>query len=61
MTGEQDEIVPAEQARRFAAAIPGATLIAYEGVGHLPQEEIPERSAADVRAFLGRVLKSDEV
>jgi pimeloyl-ACP methyl ester carboxylesterase len=29
MTGELDAIVPAAHARRFAAAIPGATLIAY--------------------------------
>ena len=52
LSGEQDEIIPVEQARRFAAAIPGAMLITYPDVGHLPQEEIPERSAADVRRFL---------
>ena len=28
----------------------------YENVGHLPMEEIPERSAMDVKAFL---LQSD--
>src|SRR5260370_41662349 len=36
----------------FAAAIPGARLITYRQVGHLPQIEIPQRSAADVAAFL---------
>jgi pimeloyl-ACP methyl ester carboxylesterase len=54
MTGEDDAIVPAAHARRFTAAIPGAALIAYDGAGHLPQEEIAERSAPDVRAFLKR-------
>jgi pimeloyl-ACP methyl ester carboxylesterase len=39
-------------ARKFAAAIPGAQLILYPQVGHLPQIEIPQRSAADVAAFL---------
>jgi pimeloyl-ACP methyl ester carboxylesterase len=31
---------------------PGAKLITYPKVGHLPQIEIPQRSAADVAAFL---------
>jgi pimeloyl-ACP methyl ester carboxylesterase len=50
--GAQDTIVPPEAARKFAAAIPGAQLILYAGVGHMPQLEIPERSASDVAAFL---------
>ena len=39
-------------ANAIAAAIPGAQLILYPGVGHLPQEEIAELSAGDLRAFL---------
>ena len=35
-----------------AKAIPGAKLITYPRVGHLPQIEIPQRSADDVAAFL---------
>lgn len=52
MTGEQDEIVPPADAKAFAAHIPGARLISYPGVGHLPMEQIPDRSAEDLRAFL---------
>lgn len=52
MVGEADGVIPAAQSRRFAEAIPGAQLITYPGVGHLPMEEIPARSAQDVRAFL---------
>ena len=52
MSGEQDALIPAADARAFAAAIPGARLILYPGVGHVPMEQIPDRSAADVRAFL---------
>ena len=50
--GESDLLIEPASARKFAAAIPGAKLITYPQVGHLPQIEIPERSAADVAEFL---------
>jgi pimeloyl-ACP methyl ester carboxylesterase len=50
--GESDVLIEPQSARKFAAAIPGAKLIIYPHVGHLPQIEIPQRSAADVAAFL---------
>lgn len=50
--GEEDRLIPLEQAGRLQAAIPNARLVTYPGVGHAPQEEIPDRSAADVRRFL---------
>lgn len=50
--GDQDVIIQPESGRKFAAAIPGAKLITYPDAGHLPQVEIPDRSAADVAAFL---------
>lgn len=53
--GQVDPILPLEHGRRFAAAIAGAELIVYPGVGHLPQREIPQRSAADVAAFVARL------
>jgi pimeloyl-ACP methyl ester carboxylesterase len=52
LQGESDVLVEPASARKFAAAIPGARLIIYPQVGHLPQIEIPQRSAADVAAFL---------
>jgi pimeloyl-ACP methyl ester carboxylesterase len=55
--GENDPLIEPAAARRFAAAIPGAQLIMYPKVGHLPQIEIPQRSAADVAAFLSTALK----
>lgn len=58
LVGEQDAVIPAAQSRRFADTIPAARLILYPGVGHVPQEEIPARSAADVRAFLAAVTAS---
>jgi pimeloyl-ACP methyl ester carboxylesterase len=53
--GEYDPLIPVAAGRQFAAAIPGAQLITYPNVGHLPQREIPEKSAADVAAFLAKL------
>ncbi len=50
--GEADPLIPLASGQRFAAAIPGARLLTYPQVGHLPQVEIPARLAADVAAFL---------
>ncbi len=52
MWGEQDKLIPVSSARWFADAIPAAKLVIYPAVGHIPMEEIPERSAADVMAWL---------
>jgi len=50
--GEADGLIPLESGKKFAAAIPGAKLITYPDAGHLPQVEVPARSAADVIAFI---------
>ncbi len=50
--GEEDHLIPVEAAHAFARAIPGAKLIVYPATGHLPQEEVPDKSAGDVRSFL---------
>jgi pimeloyl-ACP methyl ester carboxylesterase len=52
INGENDVLIEPARARKFASAIPGARLIIYPQVGHLPQIEIPRRSAADVAEFL---------
>ena len=59
LQGEEDNLVPASGAEKFAAAIPGAELVMYESVGHLPQEEIADRSAADLRDFLARRVHAE--
>jgi pimeloyl-ACP methyl ester carboxylesterase len=50
--GENDVLIEPASAGKFAAAIAGAKVVTYPHVGHLPQIEIPQRSAADVAAFL---------
>lgn len=52
MVGEQDRLISAADGKRFADAIPGATLIAYAGVGHVPMEQIPDRTVADLQRWL---------
>ncbi|HEX3674562.1 MAG TPA: alpha/beta hydrolase [Rhizomicrobium sp.] len=50
--GAEDHLIPVEAAGEFHRAIPGSILIVYPAKGHVPQEEVADRSAADVRAFL---------
>jgi pimeloyl-ACP methyl ester carboxylesterase len=52
MHGEDDRVIPFADGQTFARTIPGATLIAYPGVGHVPMEQIPDRSAADLDRWL---------
>jgi pimeloyl-ACP methyl ester carboxylesterase len=52
--GAEDHIIDPASAKKFADAIPGSELIVYPEVGHLPQLDAPDRSAADVAAFLAR-------
>jgi len=50
--GELDEVVPAAHAYRFHKDMPQSELIMYEGIGHMPMKEIPEKSAFDLLEFL---------
>ncbi len=50
--GDADPLVPVENGRHLAAGIPGARLIEYEGVGHIPEVEIFERFNDDLMTFL---------
>ena len=52
MWGEEDNLIPVSSAKWFAEAIPGTRLVVYPKVGHIPMDEVPERSAADARAWL---------
>ncbi len=52
MWGAEDNLIPQTSATWFAKAIPAAKLIIYPGVGHIPMEEVPNRSAADVKNWL---------
>jgi pimeloyl-ACP methyl ester carboxylesterase len=50
--GDRDRLVPAGFARHVAAALPNARSIVLEDCGHVPQFELPDRTHAEVRAFI---------
>lgn len=50
--GRKDNLIPVSAAEIFKAAIPGAQAIIFDDGGHILQEDLAERSAADVRTFL---------
>lgn len=50
--GAADPLIEVAAARKFHRAIAGSQLIVYPQVGHLPQIEIPARSAGDALRFL---------
>jgi len=50
--GEEDHLVPLSAGRDYAKDIAGSKLIIYPATGHIPQEEVADQSAADVKAFL---------
>jgi pimeloyl-ACP methyl ester carboxylesterase len=51
--GGRDKLVPLESGQRFERDIPGAKLVVFEDLGHVPHEEDPVRTVAEVRRFLG--------
>jgi pimeloyl-ACP methyl ester carboxylesterase len=55
--GAHDQTIPLSAAHRFAADIAGSQLIVYPELGHIPMEEEPIETAADVRRFLVGALK----
>ena len=52
MVGQEDHLIPYADGERFADAIPGSKLIVYPGVGHVPMQQIPDKSAVDLGAWL---------
>jgi len=50
--GEQDRLIPVSNAQDYMALLPDAELVVLPDAGHLPQEEIPQRSLEPVARFL---------
>ena len=59
MWGDRDSWIPISQAYSLEKAIPGSKVIVFEGVGHVPMEEIPTESVAKYLAFLGVEIRKD--
>jgi pimeloyl-ACP methyl ester carboxylesterase len=52
MWGDQDEWVPLIIMQQFEQALPNSQSIVYEGIGHLPMEELPIQTSRDAHGFL---------
>ncbi len=50
--GEDDQIIPIENAAKFQAAMNDVSLLRLPGVGHLPQEEAPDAAIDQILDFL---------
>lgn len=55
LTGDQDQIIPAEKAQAMVKALPKAKLSVIENSGHMPMLEQPEGLTAALREFLKTV------
>jgi pimeloyl-ACP methyl ester carboxylesterase len=53
--GAQDGLIPVAAGKWLDEVLPDSEFIVYPGIGHLPQEETPQASIADVRAWLERI------
>ena len=52
--GRKDQFVPVENAIDYAREISTAQVKIYDGVGHVPMEEIPDATLLDLRQFLAQ-------
>lgn len=50
--GEEDKLIPVENAYKFKRLLPYNNLVIFKGIGHLPMEENPEFTAISLQAFL---------
>lgn len=50
--GARDRLVPLENGRRFNKDIAGSQLQVFQDLGHVPQEEDPQRTAQVVANFI---------
>ena len=53
--GEKDEIIPLFIGKRFDKEIPDSELHIFPECGHVPQEEMPEKTVEVVKWFMGKV------
>ena len=54
--GEEDQLIFVSAAQTFNERLPNSEVAIYDGVGHLPMEEAPDQTAADIEAFLDSVF-----
>jgi pimeloyl-ACP methyl ester carboxylesterase len=56
--GDRDAVFGRAEQEALRDGIPGASLLVYEGTGHTPHWEEPERFARDLAAFVARTPRA---
>ncbi len=59
MWGNDDSLIPVSAAKWFAGKLPNSTTKIYQNIGHLPMEETPTQSAADVMTWMDTVPRNE--
>jgi pimeloyl-ACP methyl ester carboxylesterase len=54
--GREDQLIDVSRADRFAESLEGEKIIIYDGVGHLPMEEVPVDVARDIKIWWSNEL-----
>lgn len=54
--GGNDRLIPVENAWRFHRNLPESSILIFPQAGHMPMEEIPQRSAEAAERFISRDL-----
>lgn len=55
VTGDEDELIPVDESRNMAAAVPGATLVIIPKAGHLANLEQPDAFNHALNTFLTKL------
>lgn len=50
--GRDDQLISVDRTAQYTKKLPQAELIIYDGVGHLPMEEVPELAAKDIKNWI---------
>ncbi len=52
MWGEEDKLIPVQATKWFETHLPQHATVIYPGTGHLPMQEVAEKSADDVKKWI---------
>ena len=50
--GTEDRLIPSAAGRKMSSLIKDSRLVMFENCGHLPQEEMPERTIDEITTFI---------
>jgi len=58
--GTEDALISVEAGRWYDTQLPNSTLVEYPEIGHLPQEEAPGATLADLKVWLSQLAEDAE-